>query len=94
MPVAHEDNDARIPLRFPSRTHRELKYLARAKGSSMNQIVNDAVEAHIETLKADPEVMSQVREIIEEEKATLDRLSGTSTPRKKKVAKKKRPSNR
>ena len=89
-----EDTDARMPLRFPARTHRELKYLARAKGVSMNQLVNDAVDIHIEVLKEDSEVMSQVRAIIEDEKATLDSLtSGKPLPKKKTAKKKKRPSH-
>lgn len=86
------DNDARIPLRFPSQTHRELKYLARARGTSMNQLVNEAVEIHIQVLKEDPEVMSQVRAIVKEEQATLNNLGGEGRPPgKKKGVRKKRP---
>lgn len=82
-------NDARLPLRLPAKTHRTLKYLAKALETSMNDIVVNAVDAEITRLKGDPEVMSQVKAIIEEERGVLEDL--TDTPPKK--ARRKKPAS-
>lgn len=82
------DNDARLPLRMPGKVHRTLRYLARAQGVSMNDIVLRSVEREISRLKKDDRVMSLVRAIIEQEQNDLGDLTG-DTPEEKPAPKKR-----
>lgn len=81
-------NDARLPLRLPSKTHTRLRYISRALGQSMNDIVLGAAETKIEEILSDPEVKAKVRDFIIEEREVLDTMA-EEEPEKKAPPKKK-----
>jgi len=49
--------------------------VARARGTSVNALVIDALTAEIERVRADDEFMARLRELTERDREILDRLA-------------------
>lgn len=63
-------------LRLPEEMAAELAVVARADDITMSEVVRAAIAKHIASRRADPEFQKRIREQIEEDRKTFDRLAG------------------
>jgi len=62
-------------VRLPEEVAREAQAVARVQGTSINALVTESLIEAIERRRSDPEFMSQVKRIIEEDREILERLA-------------------
>lgn len=62
-------------LRLPDDETANVEALARAEGLSLNETVRRALSEAIEACRAEPELKSRVRRIIDEDRELLERLA-------------------
>jgi ribbon-helix-helix CopG family protein len=64
-----------LTVRVDAAQAREAEVVARAEGVSVNELVRQALAAHIETRRKDKAFRARIAGIIEEDKAILERLA-------------------
>jgi len=69
-----EPNKA-MSLRLEDELHKELAAVAKVEGVTISEVVRDAVEKHIATRGTDPEFQREVKKKLEENLATMQRLT-------------------
>lgn len=62
-------------VRLPDDLAAQAEAVARVAGSSVNQLIIDALTAHIEAVRHDDEFTTRARELIERDKELLERLA-------------------
>jgi len=62
-------------VRLPDELAAQAEAVARVVGSSVNQLIIDALTAHIETVRHDDEFTARARQLIEADKEVLRRLA-------------------
>jgi Arc/MetJ-type ribon-helix-helix transcriptional regulator len=62
-------------LRLPEAMAAELAAVARADGISVSEVVREAVAKHIAERRADAEFRQRLKQILEEERKLLERLT-------------------
>ena len=62
-------------VRLPEELAAQAEAVARVAGSSVNQLIIDALTAHIETVRHDDEFTTRARQLIEADKELLRRLA-------------------
>ena len=72
--VMKEDRKV-LTVRVDSAQAREAEVVARAEGVSVNELVRQALAAHIEARRKDKAFRARIAGIIEEDKAILERLA-------------------
>lgn len=64
-----------LTVRVDAAQAREAEVVARAEGVSVNELVRQALAAHIEARRKDKAFRARIAGIIEEDKAILERLA-------------------
>ncbi len=64
-----------LTVRVDAAQAREAEVVARAEGVSVNELVRQALAAHIEARRKDKAFRTRIAGIIEEDKAILERLA-------------------
>ena len=62
-------------VRLPDDLAAQVEAVARVAGSSVNQLIIDALAAHIEAIRHDDEFTTRARELIERDQELLRRLA-------------------
>ncbi len=62
-------------VRMPVELAEAAEAAARANGSSVNQFIIDALASEIQRLRENEEFQARVRRLVEDNKASLDRLA-------------------
>ena len=62
-------------MRLPQELADAAEVVARGRGTSMNALVVEALEAEIARVKADTDFMQKLRALTERDKEILDRLA-------------------
>ena len=62
-------------VRLPDKLAAQAEAVARVAGSSVNQLIIDALTAHIETVRHGDEFTTRARQLIEADKELLRRLA-------------------
>jgi predicted transcriptional regulator len=62
-------------VRLPEDLAREAEAVARAQGTSVNQLIIEALHNEIERVRQDAEFRSKVKSIVERDRKILDRLA-------------------
>jgi hypothetical protein len=62
-------------VRLPDELAETAEAVARVRGTSVNQLIIDALTAEIERVRGDDEFTTRARELIERDKELLDRLA-------------------
>lgn len=64
-----------MSLRLNDEQAQALEIVSRADGMTVSDTVRQAIDAHIESRRVDPEFKSRLAAIVERERAVLDRLA-------------------
>ena len=62
-------------VRLPDDLAEQAEAIARVKGSSVNQLIIDSLQAEVDRVRADDEFTSRARRLIERDKELLERLA-------------------
>lgn len=62
-------------VRLPEDLAREAEAVARAQGTSVNQLIIEALHNEIDRVRQDAEFRSKVKSIVERDRKILDRLA-------------------
>lgn len=62
-------------VRLPDDLAGDAEVVARVRGSSVNQLIIDALAAEIERVRADDDFTSRANELLERDREILDRLA-------------------
>ena len=62
-------------VRLPDDLAGKAEAVARAKGTSVNQLIIDSLVIEIDRVRADTEFMSRAKELVERDKEILDELA-------------------
>jgi hypothetical protein len=62
-------------VRIPDDVAADVEAVARADGTSLNETVRSALVEAVERRRSDPEFMTRLRTIIEQDRELLDRLA-------------------
>jgi predicted transcriptional regulator len=62
-------------VRLPDDLADKAEVVARAKGTSVNQLIIDSLAIEIDRVRADTEFMSRAKELVERDKEILDELA-------------------
>lgn len=75
-------NQKATSLRLPEEMAAELAAVARTDGRTISDAVREAIAKHIASRRGDPEFQKRIREQIEEDRKTMERLTGEEAPPK------------
>ena len=64
-----------MTLRLPADQAAELEAVARADGKAVSESVREAIDALIDERRKDKEFQARLRQMVEEDRAILDRLA-------------------
>lgn len=64
-----------MTLRLPADQARDIEAVARADGQSLTEAVRAAIDTHIESRRKDAEFAERIRQMMREERETLERLA-------------------
>ncbi|MGH9073182.1 MAG: ribbon-helix-helix protein, CopG family [Acidimicrobiales bacterium] len=70
------DDTRTTTVRLPSELADDVEAVARARGTSVNAVVKEALVAEVARAKADPEFMAALQQVIERDRNLLERLAG------------------
>lgn len=62
-------------VRLPDALADQAEAVARTKGSSVNQLIIDALGAEIDRAREDPDFLERVKRLVERDHEILDRLA-------------------
>ena len=62
-------------VRLPDDLADKAEVVARAKGTSVNQLIIDSLATEIDRVRADTEFMSRAKELVERDREILDELA-------------------
>ncbi len=62
-------------VRLPDDLADKAEVVARAKGTSVNQLIIDSLAIEIDRVRADSDFMNRVKQIVERDKEILDELA-------------------
>jgi predicted DNA-binding protein len=62
-------------IRQPEDQAEDLEFVARVDGIPASELIRDAIAAHLEKRRSDPDFQARLRERIEADKKILDRLA-------------------
>lgn len=62
-------------VRLPDDLADKAEVVARAKGTSVNQLIIDSLAIEIDRVRADSDFMTRVKQIVERDKEILDELA-------------------
>jgi predicted DNA-binding protein len=62
-------------IRQPEDQAEDLEFVARVDGIAASELIRDAIAAHLEKRRSDPDFQARLRERIEADKKILDRLA-------------------
>jgi predicted transcriptional regulator len=62
-------------VRLPDDLADKAEVVARAKGTSVNQLIIDSLAIEIDRVRADTEFMSRAKELVERDREILDELA-------------------
>ena len=62
-------------VRLPDDLADQAEVVARAKGTSVNQLIIDSLAIEIDRVRADSDFMDRVKRIVERDKEILDQLA-------------------
>ena len=62
-------------VRLPADLADEAEAVARTQGTSVNQLIIDALGAEINRVRADPDFLARVKRLVERDHEILDRLA-------------------
>ncbi len=62
-------------VRLPDDLADKAEVVARAKGTSVNQLIIDSLSIEIDRVRADSDFMNRVKQIVERDKEILDELA-------------------
>jgi predicted transcriptional regulator len=62
-------------VRLPDELADKAEVVARAKGTSVNQLIIDSLAIEIDRVRADSDFMNRVKQIVERDKEILDELA-------------------
>jgi predicted DNA-binding protein len=68
-------NDHVTTIRLPIELADALELVARAEGKPVSEVIREAIAAHVEKRRADPEFQRRLRERIEADRRILERLA-------------------
>lgn len=71
----HDIMPKQTTVRLPEDLAREAEAVARAQGTSVNQLIIEALHNEIERVRQDAEFRSKVKSIVERDRKILDRLA-------------------
>lgn len=66
-------------VRLPEELADTAEVVARARGVSVNQVIQDALEAELDRVRNDKEFMGLLNALVERDKEILDRLAERGT---------------
>ncbi|MGH9063097.1 MAG: ribbon-helix-helix protein, CopG family [Acidimicrobiales bacterium] len=70
------DDTRTTTVRLPGELADDVEAVARARGTSVNAVVKEALVAEVARAKADPEFMAALQQVIERDRNLLERLAG------------------
>jgi predicted transcriptional regulator len=71
----HDIMPKQTTVRLPEDLAREAEAVARAQGTSVNQLIIEALHNEIDRVRQDAEFRSKVKSIVERDRKILDRLA-------------------
>ncbi len=70
------DDTRTTTVRLPGELADDVEAVARARGTSVNAVVKEALVAEVARAKADPEFMAALHQVIDRDRNLLERLAG------------------
>ncbi len=71
----HDIMAKQTTVRLPDDLADKAEVVARAKGTSVNQLIIDSLSIEIDRVRADSDFMNRVKQIVERDKEILDELA-------------------
>ncbi len=71
----HDIMAKQTTVRLPDDLADKAEVVARAKGTSVNQLIIDSLAIEIDRVRADSDFMNRVKQIVERDKEILDELA-------------------
>lgn len=62
-------------IRLPIGLYEELELMAKAEGKPVSQVIREAIAAHIERRRADPEFQARLKERLKKDQKILKKLA-------------------
>ena len=75
MSCYHDLMTKQTTVRLPPDLAEQAEAVARVKGTSVNQLIIDSLQAEIERVRADDDFTSRAKRLIERDKELLERLA-------------------
>lgn len=75
MPRYHDVMAKQTTVRLPDELADEVETVARARGTSVNQLIVDALAAEIDRVRGDREFIATLKRLVDRDQEILDRLA-------------------